>query len=198
MNIKAQGLLNGAAWIEETFGRDALADVLQTCQPETRERYMTATAIEWHPVEELVDFLEQAERRFGSGDGLIARELGAAGARKNMGGFLRQAAFYLARPDYALNRVAGAWPQFNDEGRMVIREATAGGCVVEVQGVGVPHPLFCMTLSRWVEVLAGRIGAPSPKATHPECVARGDARCLWRAAWQHIAIEPDRPAAWSR
>jgi hypothetical protein len=198
MNVKAQGLLNAAAHLEEVYGRDTLGQILRDCRPDTRERYMTATAIEWHPVEEFTDLLDQAERHLGTGNGRIAQELGAAGARRNMSGFLRKAAFYLARPDYALRRVAGAWSQFNDEGQMEIREATPGGCVVEVSGIGVPDPLFCAALTGWVAVLAERIGAPSPRATHPECLGRGGARCVWRASWQPIEIEPNAPSSWNR
>ena len=42
MQVKAQGLLNAAKWIEEEYGRDALRDVLHSCSQEVRERYMTA------------------------------------------------------------------------------------------------------------------------------------------------------------
>lgn len=183
MKIKAQGLLNGAEWVLTHHGEPTLAEILAQCQPSTRERYMSAIAIEWHPMEEFCDFLEQSERVLGGPPGAVSMKIGTAGAQKNMGGWLSRAAFYIVRPDYALNRIAAAWRQFNDEGEMVVRALDQEHAEIEVKGVPSPHRLFCATLTGWCEVVSEKVGAVRPKAQHVECRARGDHRCYWRVGW---------------
>ena len=51
VNVKAQALLNGAAWVREKHGAPAFERVLALCRPEVRERCATAIAINWHPLD---------------------------------------------------------------------------------------------------------------------------------------------------
>ncbi|MEM6954371.1 MAG: hypothetical protein AAF411_25335 [Myxococcota bacterium] len=183
MNIKAQGLLNAAAWIRQTRGEAALQEVLERCPPAVRARHAEALPLEWHPAEEFETFLQAAESALGGMHGELAKELGAAGARKNMGGFMRRIAFYIMRRDYALSRVASMWRQFNDAGTMTITELDEAGCVVEVEGHDPPGRLYCCTLTGWCEVLAERVGAQEPRAHYERSVLRGDPVCAWRVRW---------------
>src|SRR5438045_3689078 len=118
MKVKAQGLLNAAKHVEDTFGRDALGEILRECSPAVRETFTSSIAINWHEVEELCEFVEVAEKKVGSARGKLARDIGAAGARANMKGTLLRIAFYLGKPEFLMKRAAGLWRQFNDEGTM--------------------------------------------------------------------------------
>lgn len=189
MNIRAQGLLNAALWLEERRGREALADVLARCRPELRERYMTVLAIEWHPMAELVEFIEVAERTLRVPEGSAAREMGAHGARKNLSGVVKRSLLYLASPDYLLRRIAGLWLQFNDRGAMHMRHLDDKYGLLEVEGVPQPHKLFCATLTGWTEVVADAVGLVGPTVQHVECRATGGARCMWHCTWNR-KVEP--------
>ncbi len=184
MKIKAQALLNGAEWVREVQGEHVLRTVLAACSPATRARYMEATSIEWHPVEEFCDFLTQAERVVGGPAGEVSQLIGAAGARKNLAGFLRRAAFYVVRPEYAAKRVAGAWKQYNDAGEMVVLEVTPRHMLLEVRDVPNPHELFCASLTGWHGVLGEHVGFRAVRSVHQRCRALGADRCLWRAEWR--------------
>jgi hypothetical protein len=184
VNIRAQGLINAALWVEQERGREALAEVLAKCTPATRDRYVTVIAIEWHPVSEFIDFLATAERVLKAKEGSLAREMGAHGARQNLGGMVKRSLFYLASPDYLLRRIAGLWQQFNDRGGMHLRHLDDKYGLLEVEGVPVPHRLFCATLTGWTEVVADAVGLTRPTVTHKECRAQGDARCMWHCTWK--------------
>ena len=196
MQIKAQGLLNAAEWIEETYGPQALAEVVQSCRSEVRDRFTTAIAIEWHPMDELVDFLRCAEavlpteRKFE-----ISEAVGAAGARKNTAGQLKRFAFYIVRHDYALKRIAGMWRQFNDAGAMHLRELDEGHALIEVSDVPSPEEHFCATLTGWCVEVTRAVGLGRTTAVHSECRARGDARCVWDVTWRNhqsqAVVRPD-------
>ncbi len=42
-----------------------------------------------------------------------------------------------------MRRVAGVWSQYNDEGRMLVREFTSGLMVAELTGLEKPNWVFC-------------------------------------------------------
>lgn len=190
MQIKAQGLLNGAEWVLETHGQAALASVLGLCGPVVRERYMTAIAIEWHDGAELEEFLHAAEQELGGMPGSVARAIGAAGARHNMKGFMRRLAFYVSRRDYALARVAAAWRQFNDEGEMSLEMAASGVCSMQVTGAELPGPLFCETLTGWCAILGEHVGMRNPRVGHETCRSRGHEGCTWKLRWEPGRVTP--------
>jgi hypothetical protein len=183
VEIKAQGLLNAAKFIEEEYGRDALGEVVRACSEATRDRYVSAIAINWHPVEEFIEFVEAADRILGRGKGKMAEEIGAAGARANMKGTLVRIAFYLKQPEFFFRRVAGLWRQFNDEGQMLVHELGDHKGVLEVSGIERPNATFCATLTGWTREVANGIGIENPTVRHTECRARGDARCIWETRW---------------
>ena len=179
MQIKAQGLFNAAKWVEAEFGQPALRDVLRACSPAVRERYTSAIVINWHPVEEFVEFLEVAEKMLGRGDGRIAELVGAAGARENLKGPFARAALYLANPEFLMRRVAGLWSQFNDEGTMEINKFVPDEMQLEVKGVTKPYWLHCCSITGWAHEVAVHFGWRSIVAKHPRCRAKGDTRCVW-------------------
>jgi hypothetical protein len=183
LQVKAQGLLNAAKFIEEEYGRDALGEVVRACSEATRDRYISAIAINWHPVEEFVELVETADRILGRGKGRLPEEIGAAGARANMKGTLVRIAFYIKQPEFFFRRVAGLWRQFNDEGQMLVHELGDHKGVVEVSGIAKPNGTFCAVLTGWTRAVAMGIGIDSPVVRHTECIARGDARCIWETRW---------------
>jgi hypothetical protein len=179
VNIKAQGLLNGARWIEEEYGAPTLATVLARCSPAVRDRCASAIAINWHPVEEYVEFLAAAEAVIGKGDGRVAEQIGRASARQNLRGVVVRFALYVAKPDFLLKRLAGLWSQFNDEGGMRLLEFEETNLVMEIFGIAQPNALFCCAFTGWCHEVAVASGISSPVARHTECRAHGGARCIW-------------------
>ena len=179
MNVKAQGLLNAVKWVEDEYGTSALREIIRACSPAVRERYVSAIAINWHPLEELDEFLGVADKVLGQGDGRIAEQIGAAGARANMKGVVIRFAFYVSRPEFLMKRVAGLWKQFNDQGMMRLLDVSASSLRIEVVDVPVPSWLFCCTITGWSREVALAVAMAHPTARHIECRARGGARCIW-------------------
>jgi hypothetical protein len=179
MNVKAQGLLNAASYIEERFGRDAVGEILRACSPAVRETYTTAIAINWHPVEELVEFIDTASEKLGIPVTRLANDVGAAGARANMKGTLLRIAFYWGKPEYLMKRAAGLWRQFNDEGTMELIQMDERVLRVEVLNVDKPRSTFCEIITGWCHETAVALGIRNVRSAHAECRARGDQRCIY-------------------
>jgi hypothetical protein len=192
VQVKAQGLLNAAKWLETEYGRDALGTVVRACSPEVRDRYISAIAINWHPVEEFIEFVETADRMLGLGNLRLAEEIGAAGARANMKGTLVRIAFYLAQPEFFFRRVAGLWRQFNDEGQMLVHHLDDHNGLMEVSGLANPSATFCAVLTGWTRQVAIGLGIENPSVRHTECRARRDGRCIWDVRWTTIEKEEQK------
>lgn len=184
MNVKAQGLLNGAKWIEEQYGREGIRDVLRLCSEPVRDRYTSAIAINWHPLSEFVEFVSVADRHLGRGDGRLAEELGAAAARAHTRTLVLRAVFYLTRPDLFMQRAATLWRQYNDEGTMAVPLVEPRRVVVRLDGVRQLPRMFCNVLTGWIREIWLASGALDTTVRIIEHVERGEsARCLWEARW---------------
>lgn len=193
MNIKTQALINATAYVEEQYGRDALAALLRQCSPAVRDRYISAISIDWQPMSELVELLEAIERQFGSGGEELSRAIGARAARQNTRGLVARSLFYLASPHYLLRRIASMWSQFNDQGGMHLRKLDERYALIEVTGVPTPHRLFCATLTGWVHVISEAVGATGSKVEHTKCRARGQTQCLWTIQWDATLAKDAHP-----
>lgn len=183
VNVKTQALINAAGYVEEQHGREGLATLLQHCSPALRDRYMGAISIDWMPMSELVEVLEQVETVFGKGGESASRAIGARSARQNTRGLVARSLFYLASPNFLLRRIASLWSQFNDQGGMHLRHLDERSASIEVTGVPKPHRLFCATLTGWIQVISEAVGATGAKVEHTRCRARGHNQCLWAIQW---------------
>jgi hypothetical protein len=193
MNVKAQGLINAATYIEEQYGRDTLGEILRACSVRVRETYTSSIAINWHPVEELCEFVDVAETKLSVPHGKLAMQIGAAGARANMKGMLLRLAFYVGKPEYLMKRAAGMWRQFNDEGTMMLLAWEPRYAQVEVRGVVEPRATFCAIISGWCYEMSVALGVGHPTARHGECRARGAERCLFEVRGDFTGMKSDAP-----
>ncbi len=183
MNVKAQGLLHGVAWLREKYGNARAEQVLAECSAPVRERCANAIAINWIPVAELVEFLTVADRVLGKGDGKVAEAIGAASARINLRHIALRLAFFLGRPEFLMRRVAGVWRQYNDKGEMLVREFVHGRMTAELVGMQGTDWFLCCSITGWLHEAGLATGMKELASTHLECRARGKARCLWELRW---------------
>lgn len=191
MEIKLQGLLNAVDLLAETYGPIALDKILERAGTDVRIQVETGIAINWHAMSEFVTFLRAAEEVVGTGDGRVATLIGAAGARKNVGGTVVKAVFYMGKREFLLRRVAGLWRRYNSEGMMHVREFRDGHVTVEVEGVPEPEWLFCCTLTGWVDEMGRALGTKNPRTRHVECRAHGAERCVWRGRFDGLDTDDD-------
>jgi hypothetical protein len=184
VNVKAQGLLHGLAWIREKFGEAGVEKVLAACSPAVRDRCATAIALDWIPFAELVEFLTVADRQLGTGDGSVAEAIGAASARVNLRHLALRLAFFLGRPEFLMRRVTGIWRQYNEQGEMVVREFVSGRMLAELSGLPSPDWYLCSSITGWLHEAGLATGMRALSTKHLECRGRGEAHCYWELRWE--------------
>jgi hypothetical protein len=183
VNVKAQGLLNAAAWVREKFGPEALDRVLGACSPAVRERCATAIAINWIPLAEFVEALTVIDRELGVGDGKLAEAIGAASARINLRHLGLRLAFFLARPEFLMRRVAGVWRQYNEGGEMLVLGFDEGHMLAELRGMPTSDWFLCCSVTGWLHEAGLATGMKDLVTEHSQCRANGEQRCLWDLRW---------------
>jgi hypothetical protein len=183
VNVKAQGLLNAALFVRERFGESALDRVLAKCTPSTREHALQAIAINWVPFEELAEILRVVDQELGAGDGNLAEAIGAASARVNLRHLALRLAFFLARPEFLMRRVAGVWRQYNEAGEMAVLEFNPGRMVAELRAMPVTDWIVCASVTGWLHEAGVATGMKHLQTMHSECRGKGAARCLWLLKW---------------
>jgi len=189
LKVRVQSLLNAAKWIHAQHGDEALALVLRRCSVPVRERYANSLAIEWHPQEELIEFITVAETTLGKSDGQLCVQFGAAGARANLGGIVQRTVFYFANREYMFRRIASLWRQFNDEGELKALEYNEAAATLELTGIPQPNAYFCALLTGWSYEVALALGANRPQTRHVSCLAARGTRCLWEIAWKGFSFD---------
>lgn len=194
MKVKALGLLNACEHVRRTYGDDALRQVVDTCSPQVRDRALMSVNIEWHPVGELIEFLEVASTVLNVSSRELSRECGAASARRNTRGLVRRALFHLGTPTFLFNRIASMWGQYNDTGSMKLLHLNDKLGLIEVRDVPAPHAVFCENITGWAMVISEAIGIKQPWVFHQQCRARGDGRCIWRITWRKTASDKHESA----
>ncbi len=183
MNVKAQGLLNAAVWVRDKFGADALERVFRACSPAVRERCTTAIAINWIPLNEFIEALTVIDRELGAGDGKVAESIGASSARINLRHLGLRLAFFLARPEFLMRRVAGVWRQYNEEGEMLVLSFDEGHMVAELRAMPTSDWFLCCSVTGWLHEAGLATGMKQLVTTHSACRAHGGQRCLWDLRW---------------
>ena len=189
MKVRVQGLLNAAKWIHAQHGEDALAKVLRLCSEPVRERHAHSLAIEWHPQEELIEFITVAESTLGKSDGELCVQFGAAGAKANVGGIVQRTVFYFANREYMFRRITSLWRQFNDAGELAILEYNEKVATLELTGVPLPNSYFCALLTGWSYEVALALGANRPQTRHISCLATKGRHCIWEVAWNGFTFD---------
>jgi hypothetical protein len=192
LNVKAHSLLISAKWVQEKYGDHGLAEVLRRCSDNLRDRYTTVLPIEWHPQEELIEFISTVEQTFGDQSGRLCVQIGAATAKANLGGFVKQTIFYFANREYLLRRVAALWRQFNDAGELRVLEFDERKARMELLDIPTSNRYFCALITGWSCEVGRAFGVKHPQARHVACIAEKGERCLWQIDWQGFSFDEEQ------
>jgi hypothetical protein len=182
-HVKGTALGPSLRFIRETFGDAGLEQVIQgLCPADQQTLRQDVLASSWYPFSLMVRFMRESERCFGSHSPHLLRDLGSAAADYNMTTIYR-IFFKIGSPQFTLAHATRVFSSFYDSGELATIVNEKGHAICELRGFAEPAPEFCERLLGWMEHLVALTGGTNMRTSHPQCVSRGNATCLYEGHW---------------
>lgn len=185
MNVKGSALIHGRAWIEERFGRQALASFEEGLDPARREVIQsTLRGHSWYPVS-LWNAMAEAVSKAGGPDAL--REFAAEVAQRDLSVAYR-VLLSVGSPTILFRRAGLFWNKYFDggvfesipEGERRFRNYLRAGTDAKAD----PARLTCqVAIPAWQEQSLALAGASGGKSRHVRCRFEGAPACEFEVTW---------------
>jgi len=175
----AMSFLSNRNYIETTYGTGSFRRVREALLAGSWPEFPSVIVPNArYPTEMLIDLIDTARDVLGPEDfyercgrGIVAYEMSV---------FMRFA-LRLTTPIGVLERATEAWRKVHSDGTW--SWSGEEGAIMAIL-VGFPtKPGYCRFLSAYFKRLFELTGARDVKIEHPECSARGQRRCAYRATW---------------
>ena len=172
-------------FVTQNWGPEGLARLAEKVSPPEAAKLIRDSVLagSWYPFSHFVALLDAAETVFGGGSGTFARREGMSCADFDLRGVYR-VFVRLTSPAFLVERAGKVWRQYYDSGELVIVESSDHEVTFELKAFASPHRGHCETVLGWSERAAELSGATRVRASHPNCRARGDRRCIFRIDWE--------------
>lgn len=182
--VKGSAVLSTVRFIQETYGPDGLQRILADVAPAERRTIDTGVlASAWYPFSLLLHLMQAAGRHDAGRTPHLYREMGRASADYSLTTIYR-IFFKIGSPQFTLARASRVFGSYYDSGRMEAIVNEKGHAVLELSDFADPAPEFCERLWGWMERTISLIaGMQLERASHVNCVHRGDPTCQFEGFW---------------
>lgn len=183
--VKGTAIQARMDYLRSRFGPDGLAKVLDSLAPEHRSLVTKPILVSnWYPMELSDEIMGAAEEHLGKGDGSLCRDIGVLSCKVGLQTVYKA----FSRPDdpsSAVTRLTGLlWKSYYDTGEMVGRVRGPDSAEILISGIQLRKPWLCHLLVGFIATILEEWGGSHSRASHPECMARGDSRCLFLVEWR--------------
>ena len=183
---RVKGSLIAAALehLERQHGPEMLERITEDLEPGIRATMRgMILPVAWLPLTLYDALLVAAERALGSGSGMVASELGAATASRDMP-TAHRSFMQSATPMTAVDRIPQIWKLYHSTGEVKIEEGGTGMWRIEVLGVSPDSYLHTMAMAGFYQRLLELTGAREPRASVVQSRSRGDDRTITALRWR--------------
>jgi len=182
--VKGSLIVAALEHLERQHGRETLARITEDLEPGMRSTTRgMILPVAWLPLTLYEALLVAAERALGSGSGMVASELGAATASRDMP-TAHRSFMQSATPTMAVDRIPQIWKLYHSTGEVKIEEGGTGMWRVEVLGVSPDSYLHTMAMAGFYQRLLELTGAREPRASVVQSRSRGDDRTITALRWR--------------
>ena len=183
--FKAVSILDANEYIVKKYGAEALEKVKAALTPEEKQILFSRNLlpISWIDVSLVLHHLLVQDQVLGHGDFTYAEELMRHIALKQINGIYKVLLFF-SKPESLIEKAPQIWTRYFDTGKLEVASVQAGSAVLkltEFPDLPVNHEILSVPFMK--EILT-QAGAKNCTCEHPQCLARGDAFCLFNLAWQ--------------
>lgn len=182
LQIKGLSFINRQAFVEQRFGEAGLARLRSALGPETARVMATASAVEWLPVEQLVEIDLAIVGAFFEGDIRAGRLVGEHNLSSALS-TIYKVLMRLTDPRAVLERAAPLWEKIVRGATITSRSAGPREAVLATSGYDPIHPIYCQVVAGAVEGVLHACGEKEAACEITSCMLEGAPACTFVARW---------------
>lgn len=181
--VRGSNIRLAEEFVRQRAGDEGWQRVLAALSPGDREIVTAAIAVGWYelPVQHhLFDALDRVVTARPGGDAIeaFAAFVAEHDLTKVQRMFLR-----LRSPALVLEKSGEYWSRFYDAGVWKVTRTPPRGARGELLDLPDRAPVFCRFLTAYIRSMFMLAGAKKPVTSHPRCVCRGAASCVFEGTW---------------
>lgn len=167
---------------QQRWGPAGWEAILEKMRPEDREELASVLPMGWYSLALYNRLIHALEDVHGKGDLAMIGELGRYEAEKDLT-TIHRIMFRLLNPGTVIVKTTDYWRKFHDTGSWDMKRIGNSELEGVLTGWGVVDRALCRELVGYLSRALELVGAQNVLVEHPECRARGYARCFFRARW---------------
>jgi hypothetical protein len=189
--------LGAARFVKREHGDAALAAIIDSAHPATRETFSKRIdGLSLQPYESFVGLLESVDRHLGGGDLAYCRTLGDLAARSDLHTIFKG---YAIRPstEAMIRACTPIWGMYTDDaGTMEAFDTRPERTVLRIRGFPGMAPAHCRLMEGWMIAAMDVVGARVlPGARETECQSTGGRFHEFSCTWELRGAPAPDPAA---
>lgn len=159
---------------------------MEKLRPTDRDEIAAAVPIGWYPLALYTRLIHAMDEVHGAGDLGLVVQLGRFEAERDLT-IIYRLVFRLMSPATVVVKTTDYWRKFHDTGTWEMQKVGNNEIQGVLSGWGVVDHALCRELVGYFSRALELVGAQNVIVEHPECRARGYARCFFRARWGAVA-----------
>jgi hypothetical protein len=182
VNVRGTAIFARLRWLVEKHGEKAYDETLAMIEPAYAEAIRMALPTTWVPFDAYIAICIAMDKRYGTGDLSLCRELGRFSANANLPTLYRL--FYkLGTVPYIMSKATAVWSEHYDSGTARVVEHAKGDISIIVENFATPHKAQCLSVLGWIEESVRISGARILNAAEVKCRTSGDEYCEFRGQY---------------
>jgi predicted hydrocarbon binding protein len=181
---KGIGFANVRAFVTERHGESAWSTVVESLEPEEQQVLQSIVPVGWYDLALYAKLIRRVDAQLGGGNLHLVLALGRFEAERDLT-TIHQFFLKFFRTSYAVEQTPKYWSRFHDTGVWTMRVEGDRALTGSLADWGVVDAALCRELVGYLARTLELVGARDVRLDHPQCRARGAARCEFKARWLH-------------
>lgn len=181
--FKGSIFISTRMFVEERFGAENAARVLDALTPKERELLSSVTSVGWYPVEPILAYHHAFDRILGTGDLALCVEGGRFSAGWALNTILKMFV-RLRSPHWLTEKSASVWNRYHDTGVWDYDPPRDRHICGRLRNFEVRDEAFCARLRGWLMGAIELTGGKNPQVLERCCVLRGHGHHEFHCTWE--------------
>jgi hypothetical protein len=183
-NVKGVAWKQTAEYLVKRGGPDIITKITKTLSPEDQAVFSkTILPITWVDYGAFIRFMIAADKIVGTGSKKVIKDASIYNAQQDFKSGIYKIFFSVMSVKFLVMGMEKYYRQYNDQGKTKVEwdsERSGNFIVTDYPEIPLYHEYDQLP---YMEEAMRIVGCKNIVGTHPECIARGDRRCVYRFVW---------------